>query len=101
MWLAIAAIVAILGALVGADRFLIAWRESIQPTGEAQWIYDLREDSGETVNMRALPGSPIIEADLIELMQTVRKRLLETDVTLQLSPAERARLKALGYAGED
>jgi len=39
MWLAAAAVVAILGALVGAERFLIAWRESIQPTGEAEWIW--------------------------------------------------------------
>ncbi len=35
----IGVIVAILGALVGAERFLIAWRQSIQPTGEAQWIW--------------------------------------------------------------
>ena len=52
-------------------------------------------------NLSAPGNAPDLSADLLGLMQTVRQRLLEADTALQLSPEERARLKALGYAGED
>ncbi len=78
----------------------LAEGEQVAPD-EAHWIYDLGLDAGENNNLGGQGDSPALEGDLLELMQLVRKRLLDAGDSLQLSPAERARLKALGYAGED
>ena len=81
----------------------VKWILTAEQEGEqvASWIYNLDTDGGETQNLLEPGNSPALSADLLDLMQTVRQRLLEADTVLQLSAEERARLKALGYAGED
>jgi arylsulfatase A-like enzyme len=81
----------------------VKWILPAEQEGEqvASWIYNLDTDGGETQNLLEPGNSPALSADLLDLMQTVRQRLLKADTVLQLSAEERARLKALGYAGED
>ena len=83
----------------GGVKWILPTEQEGEPV--AAWIYDLDADGGETRNLSAPGNAPDLSADLLGLMQTVRQRLLEADTALQLSPEERARLKALGYAGED